>query len=1278
MGSGSSNGERGNESRDLASLVGPQQIPAVLLPFEKQLAATIGLTEQEYVKFKEELERNSKPRPAEYAHIPDVRCDPTGGILTSLVVGLLLSAASALLAPKPKEPKNEERRQIKQADLTGPTRYNTTYGFDSVGEVATWATVIPIPFGKYVNSSGVTAGGIIATPDLVWSRLFSYGNQQIAKLLYAAGEWGAAVPSPESTYLGTQPLSKFSEHNYAVYYRPNQGVNRITAGDLKNGTRGTAASGDPQTENDIFSCPTADAEVDTGFCYSYSPTGDTSFGVYNVIPNSTIQRVNWRVISRPESNDNEDSDDRPRAEREKICGRDNNGMPGVGRSYGRMMGLFAYQSPGGGWAEVGERTDVAVDIGWRVKFLISSRKFDKTYTPKKGGVTQQDQQSRSVNDRARADDLLQLGETIQIGRMTWVVDSRALPIWQEDGGDQVIELKCVERFGTPFITFASVAMITDNFSNVLQRQAEPGQNLDATNHVGLAASPLAYQAMGLVRAVRQCDVIEVGIKSQVWQQFNGLCNFQEIPTPDELVDFDDDDVSVTNGAMNVYTYRSSCFTIKVRKAGLDENNQSYEWSPLGNQFVVRGNQPVDQYNFIRLYFPFREEKYEFRFEPLPGDIAIRFQSDEIFEQLDAATGSMQSITANSTYGTFVIKYTGRRVAQVTLVNNPETSGKAVGFNVGDGTTGATQVSIVNYTTEAYDTDHGKAHGWRNEVLGFAQQYPNQTRSRTIYKTIDSRNVGIKVTCTSIYQPQTLASRPGFEPARYTAYIWNAPTLEVVSSTPGWTVGDTFIKGYSITSDGAGNNKWLAEAYANGARTVIANMRVDAIGEAAVDPGYIEPTTRKFMQASQLSDVDYYPGLINKSNTSSPEHEIVYVNEMVSNDSAPSYFNMNMYGLSVRASGRLTDVSQLRYWIPGGVQVYRTDPASIVGGNNEKIGRSNLFSDLIWYLLTNKDTGAGDLISSAMLDEESFIETSRFLARNRIFCDTVVQDTVNIREYATSLAPLMLCNFAIIEGRFAVKPAIPIDSAGGISLDPVPIKAIFTAGNIIDESFEVDYLQNEERAPFKASATYRTGEARQLPEEDNVFVRYAGGASGGLEGTVPLESFPMSEWCTRKEQAVLACKYMLALRKYVTHTVKFLTSPEGLALSPGDYIKVNTISNPFSSSRLGTITTDGKIKALSPLEDGNYEVTIYRPGSDASERATLTIEQGVSTTLKNVIFSWNDTTNTSGVYQVEQLTINEEQLVEVVASSFPCDSSGASMINRDILQDDGSTIWAVSE
>ena len=67
----------------------------------------------------------------------------------------------------------------------------------------------------------------------------------------------------------------------------------------------------------------------------------------------------------------------------------------------------------------------------------------------------------------------------------------------------------------------------------------------------------------------------------------------------------------------------------------------------------------------------------------------------------------------------------------------------------------------------------------------------------------------------------------------------------------------------------------------------------------------------------------------------------------------------------------------------------------------------------------------------MLDEPSFELTSKFLVQNRIFCDTVIQDPINIRDYATQMAPLMLCNFVMKAGEFAVVPAVPVTSAGEI-------------------------------------------------------------------------------------------------------------------------------------------------------------------------------------------------------------------------------------------------------
>lgn len=1279
MGSRNSDRQFNDREGSLATDWSPKVYRPLLLPYEKQLAASIGLTEKEYLLFKKEVERKGRVRPAAYDHIPDIRNEPTTIILINLAIGLVLTGVSMLLAPKPKAPDEKEQRQIKQNDLTGPSRYNSTYGFDSVGEIATWATPIPIPFGKFVDKDGIYSGGIVVTPSLVWSRLFSYGSQQIAKLLYAGGEFGSAVPSANSIYVGTQPLSKLSEFNYAVYYRRTQGDNRLKGSDLILGTRGSADSGDPTQSDDVFTCPTADGEVDEGFCMAYTPSGDTAFGIYDCLANGTARRVNWKIVSYPES---VGSGAQIKAERSKICGisdRDE-GMPGVGREYGRQLGIFEYRSPGGGWQTVGERTLVAMDVDWEVKYLISGRKIEIQFRSD-AEVNSSDIQNESANERAAADQSLQLGETIQIGRMTWVVRSRELPIWrEEDEEDQVIILQATDRFGAPGIT---VCKKDDLKAKTLVNAFRPGESAeDNAKHIGLAATPLSKQARAVIRPTREADCLEVGIRSQVWQQFNGLCNFQEVPSPDSLEESDDDDVTITNGNMNVYSVRSSCFTVKVRPVGLDGNGDRYEWGALNNQFVVTGRRPVDVFNYLRFEFPQERSKYEFRFEALPGATVIdAFTATEIFEQLDSANGEQQRIPAVSPYGTFLVYYTGRRVAQATLLLNSELGGSAKGYVVAPGSDAVQQVEVENYRVDnGVDTGHGQAHGWRSEILGFPQQNQGQTKSVDIFKGLDDgRTIGIRVTANSIYSPG-LQSAPWYEPQLYGGWIWDRPTFEVIASSGSWNVGDQFFKGYDITNDPVTkNNKFLAHAYRDGYRRIYANFRILQVGESDVGGGTLEGINRVWSGASQVSEVAYYPSEITHSNQSSPEHNIIYVNESVANNSTPTYYNMNMFGMSVRSTGRLVDVSQLRYWVPGGVEVDRTYPeAFIFDDQADAFGRSNLFTDLVWYLLTNKDTGAGDTISTAMLDRPSFVLSSKFLVQNRIFCDTVIQEPTNIREYASRIAPLMLCNFVMKAGEFAVVPAVPVTDSGEISLSSVPITQIFSEGNIIRESLTVEYLPEEDRAPFKASGTYREGEAQQLPEEKNIFVRYAGSASDSLEGTVPLEQFPMAEWCTQKEQAVLACKYMLALRKHVTHTVTFKTSPDGLGLAPGDYIKLVTQSNPFSGTRIGTISATGALTTIDQISDGTYEVEYYVPGSEGIKTGQLIIKNNVSITLKNVVFSWGQATNKSGVYMVEQLTIGEDMLVEIIATSFPVDENGVSIISKDITTGDDNSMWAVSE
>ena len=63
---------------------GPSVYDVPLLPYEKELIKTIGITEEEYRRFAAEVRRRGLVRPAEYDHIPDIRNEVTTDFLSVL------------------------------------------------------------------------------------------------------------------------------------------------------------------------------------------------------------------------------------------------------------------------------------------------------------------------------------------------------------------------------------------------------------------------------------------------------------------------------------------------------------------------------------------------------------------------------------------------------------------------------------------------------------------------------------------------------------------------------------------------------------------------------------------------------------------------------------------------------------------------------------------------------------------------------------------------------------------------------------------------------------------------------------------------------------------------------------------------------------------------------------------------------------------------------------------------------------------------------------------
>jgi hypothetical protein len=1408
-----------------------------LLPFERELVATLGCTEAEYRAFTVEVMKRSRVRPAEYDHIPDINALPAvfaagalttfGTIAVNLAIGLALSALSYLLTPKPKQQGQTTSRQL--ASRTGADRFSATSGFDTQAELANFGDPIPIIFGQYNSTLGT--GGILAAPSLVWSRAFSYGSQQGVKLMFVVGEQGAganglSIPSLNGIFLGNTALDVIHEHNFAFYWKRDTNANfRIREENLRYGSSGTESSGDPETNNDVFLCPTLQGQSEPGFCQAYTPTANVQFGVYSGIHNGTDYRVDWKLVSIPHipgegDRYKDDPKNQRLKERIKIAGdygiAEGNvlairaeGQKGTGRGYGRRMGITSLNSVA---VTSGETEIRQAAIGDTAVFTIASGELPEnlyyvyvTDSEVIKGTKVDDINSEITAGRRRADEMLQLGETVMIGRTVWVVQKRALPEWEE-GTTQSIDLRCVEIFGTGIsasIGLVSEKMITSGVYSDDNGITDAGDGLGL--HAGAGFYPVLRVAFGVIRNSRDCEVTEIGLRSQVWNRASGLCNFQGLPSVGAFITAEQDGVGIQSGTSNMYLKRTSVWTIFLRPSGTNSDGIEYAWKPLGEQFCITGESPQDQFNYIRIAHPERG-RYEFKMVPKSGaDVARHSDASAEFMRLDAKTRQPISTSHETSYGTFVISSMGQLVTKSSVLFNKELGSEAstetsqvtvtgpplLGVNtympaVQQTGAAATAVSFVDSAGVTrwlpVNVSRGRDSATTWELFGDAKQmgaeasaektvlisgfssftfitlrfsgivdrlfpsdhpyYPNALawtlRSVTVVGSYPSgislgqdisvdipvsggnpragmlpggvTTVGVivRVTKTTGVQPVGRQAAYGFaifgNPASYTVgerqttsrtfsqgfgasikqmavlvsavpsaltteqrnsfpfatAIWTDFKYTFSTSTKDWDVGDLVSDTVSII----GTNPF----YRTGEGGV--QLVVQEIGKDFAPTVYF--AARNFESNSQVNDVSFYSSLA-KSNESGPEHEIVYVNEMVSNLEPPEYTNLTTAGLALKASRNFTSLDQLRVWLAEGISVTK-----FAADAPAPIGPSNRFTDLVYYLLTDKVAGAGSVVSPELIDTTKFPATSQFLKQNKLFFDGAIAQPTNIRQFISDTAPFFLCAFIISNGKFSIIPAVPTEShSGAISKQPVKIQQLFTSGNIIEDSFTVEYLSTEERKNFQAVIRYRSAKRNQLPEERTLVVRWA-----DLPETASIETFDMTQYCTSSDHAALVAKYFLSLRRRVTHTVKFRTTPYGISLAPGNYIRVVTQATPYSVANNGVVDGSGNITSVTPLADGVYNVSYWNSSFDDLKTENMTVASGkaVEPKFANSIFAVVDATVSSGTYMVEQLSLSEEGLVDIVAVQFPTTDTFNSLIALDLLNDSAFTFegdYAVS-
>ena len=119
---------------------GPTVYDVSLLPYEKELIKTIGITEEEYRKFAAEVRRKGLVRPAEYEHLPDVQASGLEPYLIQIAISLVLTGVAYLLTPKPKMPEASKRTQLDLGSVNAAGRFTPSRGFDTLNELADYGS----------------------------------------------------------------------------------------------------------------------------------------------------------------------------------------------------------------------------------------------------------------------------------------------------------------------------------------------------------------------------------------------------------------------------------------------------------------------------------------------------------------------------------------------------------------------------------------------------------------------------------------------------------------------------------------------------------------------------------------------------------------------------------------------------------------------------------------------------------------------------------------------------------------------------------------------------------------------------------------------------------------------------------------------------------------------------------------------------------------------------------------------------------------------------------
>ena len=370
-----------------------------------------------------------------------------------------------------------------------------------------------------------------------------------------------------------------------------------------------------------------------------------------------------------------------------------------------------------------------------------------------------------------------------------------------------------------------------------------------------------------------------------------------------------------------------------------------------------------------------------------------------------------------------------------------------------------------------------------------------------------------------------------------------------------------------------------------------------------------------------------------------EHRISYVNVVTNNDETPTYKNMALLGMNIRSSKEIRSLSQVSVYVTRGVI------------------DSHLFPDVLYDLLTKNRYGTGTLYDERQIDKDSFDYCARWTNERGYYFDGAVSEKRNLRSWGIEVAQNFLLDLSVASGVFKLKPSLNFDG-------PEPVEALFTAGNIIEDTFGFSYLDVQDRIDPVVTVKWREERLPTGLKDRGLFpqVREITVARVGVSDNNPVTQIDLSNYATNQRHAIDRAKLECQLRHYVTHAVSFKTLPTQATIQPGSIIKVGMETIKYEQPQNGAVTVDGTVTAWTELGDGSYKALIW-DGRNLQE-GTIEIGAGKCISHSSVVFCLQDSTNEAQTYKVQSVTFDEDGNVDVEAIYWPTNRDGLSKLVED--------------